>query len=271
MKQASNRGRWWACGPLAAAVLYLLFPAATSAGQGGQDERAKPPTLEETRLALGKWIETQQIIVRERNEWQQGQSMLRGRLELVKSEVAALEEKIAQAQAKVEEADLKRDELLAQKGELEAAGVQLSGAVTGFEGELRRLLPSLPEPLVAKLQPLIQRIPQDPSGTRASVAERFQNVLGILNEINKANHEISVNYEVRTLAGGKPSEVRSLYVGLAQAYFVSSGGEAGIGRPGPEGWEWETSRGVAEDVLVALEILQGKHTPAFVPLPVKLR
>ena len=38
--------------------------------------------------------------------------------------------------------------------------------------------------------------------------------------------------EVRTLSDGKPAEVRTVYVGLAQAYFVSPKGDAGIGRPG---------------------------------------
>jgi hypothetical protein len=48
---------------------------------------------------MGKWIETQQILSKERNEWQQGKEILLGRLELVKKEVASLEEKIAEAQS----------------------------------------------------------------------------------------------------------------------------------------------------------------------------
>jgi Protein of unknown function (DUF3450) len=75
---------------------------------------------------------------------------------------------------------------------------------------------------------------------------------------------------VHTLADGKPAEVKVIYVGLAQAYYVSASGEAGIGRPSPEGWQWEPSKAIADDVSNALEILQGKQSPAFVPLPVKL-
>ena len=36
------------------------------------------PTLDETRLTLSKWIETQQIISKERNDWQQGKEILQG-------------------------------------------------------------------------------------------------------------------------------------------------------------------------------------------------
>jgi hypothetical protein len=270
MTQAPKRARWWIFGTLSAAAAYLLLPVASANGQG-QDGGASKPTLEETRLTMGKWIETQQILSRERNEWQQGKEILLGRLELVRNEVGALEGKIQQAEKSVAEANQKRDELLAQSDQLKATGSLLAEAVQTMEAEVRRLFQALPEPIQTKLQPLFQRIPEDPTNTRASVAERYQNVLGILKLVNDANNEINVNYEVRSLADGKPSEVRALYIGLAQAYYVSANGEAGIGRPGVDGWKWEPSKAVANDVLVALEILQGKHTPTFVPLPVQLQ
>ncbi len=229
------------------------------------------PTLEETRLKMDKWLETQQIISKERKDWQQGKEILLGRLELVKKEIATLEEKTKQAESSVAEANKKRSELLAENDQLTAAVAQLTGAVTGMEGEIRRMFKQLPEPIQTKLQPLYQRIPEDPSKTRVAVAERFQNVLGILNELNKTNNEITVSYEVHNLADGKPSEVKAIYVGLAQAYYVSARGEAGIGRPTADGWKWEPSKAVARDVLMALEILEGKQSPAFVPLPVILK
>jgi hypothetical protein len=76
---------------------------------------------------------------------------------------------------------------------------------------------------------------------------------------------------VRNLAGGKPAEVKTIYVGLAQAYYVSGGGEAGIGRPTPEGWQWQPQNDIARDVLTVLEVLEGKHSPTFVPLPVSVQ
>ena len=230
-----------------------------------------PQSLEETRLTMDKWIETQQIISRERKDWQQGKEILAGRVELVKNEIATLTEKIAQAQTSVADANKKRDELLVENDNLKAVGAQLTEAVTGMEAEVRRLYKSLPAPLQQRLEPLAQRIPEDPANTKVSAAERFQNVLGILNELNKANSEITVNYEVHNLADGRPSEVQAIYAGLAQAWFVSGSGEAGIGRPSADGWQWEPAPRIAGDVLMAVEILQGKQSPAFVPLPVKLQ
>lgn len=247
-----------------------------AAGSAGQSLRSSEggqavPTLEETRLRMSKWIETQQIISRERKDWQQGKEILLGRLELIQQEVATLEEKIRQADSGVAEVEKKRADLLAQKELVTVSGAKLAAVVSTMEGELRRLFLTIPEPTRARVQQLLQRMPEDPADVRISVAERFQNVLGILNELNKANNEINVSYEVQQLADGKPAEVRALYVGLAQAYYVSASGEAGIGRPTAEGWKWEPSKAVAADVLRALDIQQGKQSPAFVPLPVRVQ
>jgi hypothetical protein len=260
-------------GFLLVAALCLLSLGAISANQtsSGTDTAQSPSTLEETRLTMDKWIETQQIISKERKDWQQGKEILVGRLELVKNEVAALEEKIKQAESGVVDAGKKRDALLAENDQLKAAGVQLSEGVTGLEDQVRKLYKAMPEPVQTKLQPLAQRIPEDAANTHVSAAERYQNVLGILNELNKNNNEITVSYEVHSLANGKPAEVQAIYVGLGQAYYVSASGEAGIGRPTADGWKWEPSKAVAGDVLRALEILQGKHTPDFVALPVRIQ
>ena len=228
------------------------------------------PSLEETRLALGKWIETQQIISKERNEWQQGKEILSSRLELVRKEVGTLQTSIQEAQSGSAETAKKRDALLAEKQVLLAAEAQLVESVLGLEIELRRLAHSLPDPVRARIQPLLARIPEDAATTKVSVAERLQNVLGILNEVDKANADLAINYEVHTLSDGKPSEVKVIYVGLVQAFYIGSNGEAGVGHPTPDGWKWQPSTSIADDVATALEILQGKHSPAFVPLPVKL-
>ncbi|MCC6407561.1 MAG: DUF3450 family protein [Planctomycetes bacterium] len=232
---------------------------------------SRTPALEETRLKLGKWIETQQLVSKERKDWQQGKEVLLGRLELVKQEVATLEDKIREAQTKVEEHHLKHGLALDEVDHLKSIANELGVRVAALEEAARRLLASAPEPVQVRLLPLAQRMPDESTKAKVSIAERYQNVIGILNELNKANNELTVSYEIRNLSDGKPAEVRVIYVGLAQAYYVSAGGEAGIGRPSAEGWHWEPSKTIADDVLVALEILQNKHTPAFVPLPARIQ
>jgi septal ring factor EnvC (AmiA/AmiB activator) len=242
---------------------------AAAAALAAQDATA--PTLQETRLTLEKWHETQQIVARERKDWQQGKEVLVARIELLQKEVATLEQKIAQGQAAVAKAESKRAELVAENEQLQATAKVLADAVGGFEQQVRELLPVLPPPVLERAQPIVQRMPAAGAATRVSVAERYQNVLGLLGELNRANQELTVAYEVHSLAGGRRAEVQVLYVGLAQAYSVSARGEAGIGRPGPAGWHFQPAPALARPVLLALEILQGKHTPAFVPLPARLQ
>ena len=232
---------------------------------------AAAPTLDETRLTLSKWIETQQIISKERNDWQQGREILQGRIELVGKETAQLKDRIAQAQVAVQDSNRKRDDLTKQIAQLKETGTQLAAAVTAMEERVRKLATLAPEGLATKLGPLLQRIPADPSATRISVAERFQNVLGIMNELNKANSEITIAYEIRQLSDGSSSEVQVIYVGLGQAYYLSPRGDAGIGRPSDQGWVWTPAKEQAGDIFTALEIIQGKHPPAFVGLPVSIQ
>jgi FtsZ-binding cell division protein ZapB len=245
-------------------------PAAAPA-PAAASEPSDRPGLEETRLTLAKWIETQQIIAKERNDWQQGKEILEGRIELVGKEVSVLKEKIAESVKAVAESDQKKERLVAENEQLKATAAQLATAVSVMEGQVRGLAKRMPQPVAERLAPLLQRIPTEASTTRVTVAERFQNVLGILNEMNRANSEISLSYEVRTLADGSSSEVQVIYVGLAQAYYLSPRGEAGIGTPGEDGWNWKPAPEIAGQLLVALEVIQGKHPPAFVPLPVEIK
>lgn len=228
-------------------------------------------SLEKTRLTLNKWIETQQIISKERNDWQQGKEVLQGRAELVAKEVDVLKGKISTTEVAVVESNKKRDELVAENELLTTATAQLVNAVTVMEKEVRQLATRMPDPVREKLAPLLARIPEGTQSTRVSAAERFQNVLGILNELNKVNSELTVTYEIRKLADGSSSEVQVLYVGLAQAYYISPRGDAGIGRPSENGWVWESIPATSPSIILALEILQGKHSPSFVPLPMKIQ
>ena len=267
-------GRLRIAGGALALGLAVCLPM-TDAVAGGSDASVDDPSiatqLEETRLRMGKWIETQQVIARERNEWQQGREVLVARVELLRKEANALQDKIQEAEAAVAASSKKKEALVAQNDQLKAVAAQTAAAVTVFEADVLKLSKSLPEPLLTKLQPLLQRIPTDPATTKVTAGERFQSVLGIINIVNQAHTDLTVNYEVRTLQSGTPSEVRVLYVGLAQAYYVSASGEAGIGRPTSEGWKWEPSTLISRDVLTSLDILSNKQSPAFVPLPVTIQ
>lgn len=247
------------------AILLIFFAGLAVA------RAAETTGLDAARLALGKWVETQQIIAKEKREWQQGKEILSARVELVNNEIHALEEKLKRTAGQTTDVDQQKQELVSQNETLKSVAGELGSAVAGLETQVRQLFKILPEPIQQKLGPLYDRIPADPAHTKVSLAERFQNVLGILNEVNKLNGEITLVSETRTLANGKPAEVKTIYVGLGQAYFLSAQGEAGIGRPTAEGWQWQAANNLANDLMQVIEILQNKAHPKFVSLPVKIQ
>jgi hypothetical protein len=140
-----------------------------------------------------------------------------------------------------------------------------------MEGRIRLLQDRFPDPLKERIRPLYGRLPADSAHSSISVAERFQNLAGILNEAAKFNGEITLTSEVRTLSDGKPAEVKVVYVGLGQAFFVGGAGQAGTGRPGAGGWEWKGDDSIAPAVQQVVEILQNKAKPSFVLVPVEIQ
>lgn len=261
------------CSRLAIFAVCLHLSAFGVAAQTAEKppEKNSPVDLEGTRAVLDKWIETERIISAEQNEWKQGKGILQDRTELVKREITRLDEQRAEIEKNITEADQKKAEQVASNEELKTQAAVLQGTVVQLEERVRALYARLPETLKSKLLTLYQRIPQNPESSKASLAERFQNILGILNEANKLNNEVTVASEVRTLSNGKPAEVRTLYVGLSQGYYISQDGDAaGVGRPGKEGWDWKPADKLASEIEAAFTVLQNKEHPRFVELPITI-
>ncbi len=223
-----------------------------------------------SQAAIGKWIATQRLIYQERKDWQQQKELLESRVELIRKEIFDLSAKLNETRVTAAEVESKKASQAQAMRSLEDDSAELTRVLDEVEPTVRALHGFLPPTVQEKVAPLFQRLPEDSHATRASVGERFQTVLGILNEINKANGEITVSTEVRTLSDGKPSEVKTLYLGLGQAYYLSVKGEAGIGHPTPNGWVWTPADDLAPKILQAVEILEGTAQPQFISLPVKI-
>ena len=141
-----------------------------------------------------------------------------------------------------------------------------------LEQRTSTLLTRLPEPIRERVKPLSQRIPEDVSDTKLSLSERFQNVIGILNEMNKCSREITEASEVRDLPDGSHAEVTVLYLGVGQAYFCNeNGGVAGVGLAGPDGWAWQQSNDLVEAVADVIAVYRNEQPATYIPLPVEVR
>lgn len=246
------------------AGILLLASIALRASAG------QPESEDAGRAAVEKWIETRRLISQEKQDWRLGKELLADRARILEKEIASIREKTATATNETVEVDRKLAEVRAQNEALDAVAARMRAAVAALETRLPALLARTPDPVRERVKPLVQRLPQNSSDTKTSLPERFQSVVGILNEIGKANGEITVATEIRTLTDGRPAEVKALYIGLGQGYYVSAKGEAGTGRPGAAGWEWKPANEIAARITDALQVLQNKASPHFVSLPVKI-
>jgi hypothetical protein len=201
-----------------------------------------------------------------------GREILNDRLALVQREIASMQARIGEAQKSTADADAKKKELAEENQKLIQASAGLTGTIATLETRTRTLLRRLPEPLRERVKLLSQRIPEDGGVTRLSLSERFLNVVGVLNEVNKFQREVTVTSEVRKLGDGSSAEVTAVYVGIGQGYYTTANGKAaGIGNATAEGWEWTAANAAAPQIQKLIAIMKNELPAEFVPVPVKVQ
>jgi hypothetical protein len=258
-----------ALGILAAASAWANTPSAQQATES--DEASVGARIDSTREVLDRWVETRRIISEEAREWALGKEILESRIDVVKRDLAGAKERVAETDKSITDADRKRAELVEQSEKLKSASAELAATAAAFESRVKDLVRRLPDPIRDKIRPLSQRLPADSAKSELPIAVRFQNLVGIVNEVNKFAREITMTSEIRKLADGSSAEVTVVYIGLAQAYYSGGGGKiAGFGTAGPEGFTWTVANDMAPQVAKLVAILKNESPAEFVPLPLKV-
>lgn len=227
--------------------------------------------LESTRNVLDQWVQTKQIISKEQSDWRLEQSILADTQTLLNSQLERLDTSLEDLKNTATAADEDRSQLTAQKEAIAEASAVVEVHIAELETQMKRVVKTLPTPLVEKIKPLIRRLPDDSNDTKLSLGERVQNIVGILSQTDKFNTTITQTSESRELDGGKVIEVRTLYWGLAMAYYVDAAGEyAGIGYPGKDGWEWPQIDGAGPQIKKLLDVYEGSEEIQFVDVPARI-
>jgi hypothetical protein len=268
---ARRRPRPWLMRTAAGTALLGALLAAPVAAQEATALPAAVDKVEDTRAMLDKWVETRSVIAKERRDWQLGKEMLQQRIEVIKQEIATLRGKIGDAEKSLGDAEKKHQELIRDNARLKEASSALQGVVGALEARTKTLLKQLPEPIKERTKPLSQQLPDNIADNKLSLGQRFMNVIGILNEVDKFQREITVASEVRQIGDGSTAEVTAIYIGLGQAYYVNNKGTAaGIGTPTADGWVWKPANDAAPRIARAIAILKNEKVAEFVPLPVQI-
>ena len=227
--------------------------------------------IDSTREMIDKWVETRRLISREKRDFKLGREMLKERIDIIHREIDSLKEKITSAEASISDADTKRVALMMENERLKSVSHTLSATVVALEYRTKALLKRLPDPLVELVKPLSIRLPDNPEESKFSLAERYQNVIGILNAVNKYNRQISMVSEVRELTDGSSAEVIAVYIGIGQGYYANASGTiAGVGYATAESWHWAAANESAPQIIAVIDILKNEKVAAFVHLPITI-
>ena len=254
----------------AAAAAALL---ACSAGAMAQNQSVEGTWRESMRTSMGRWVEAEKLISSERNAWKLDRELLEYRYAALTNETAALRSATAGINDDYEASAGKCAEYVEEDAKLKALSEVLAEEVAAAEKSVLAILEKAPGPIVEKVRPLSQRIPLDPSTSKAGLGERLQNVVGVLNEINKFSRDITVVSEVMTPEGSDTSfEASVVYFGLGQGYYVNQPGTvAGYGWAGDEGWVWMPSNSIAQAVADVVKIHATEKPAEYVVLPVSIK
>ena len=242
--------------------------AACFAAAGAEAENK----LSATRDTLGKWVETRQLVSKTRADWQTDKETIEQTIALFERELKGVEEQMGKVSTNSSQADKER---VQTEAGIKSANEALEPAqkfAAGFEVQLMKLVPQLPQPLQDILKPTLAKLPADSANTKAKPTERIQVIVGALNEIDKFNNAVTIFNEKRKNPAGTEVAVETVYVGLGGAYFVNEAGDfAGSGTPGAGGWEWTVKPDLAASVKEVIKIYRAEHTARFVALPAVIK
>lgn len=250
--------------PLAALLL--------ACGSHAVAQQTPAEQIVQARSTLEQWVDTRRLISQEKRDWALGKEMLAQRLAVVRREIATLREGIAAQRQSAGEVDQKRAQLTTAVAAATTATAGLQATVQPLEQRTLDLLARVPDHLRDKVKPLSQLIQPQADAGKQSLGERFRNVVGIVNELDKFHRDVSATSEVKSLADGTTAEVTALYIGLGQGYYVNAAGNiAGNGTLTNDRWIWTPANEAAGDITRALKVLKNETVAAFVQLPIRIQ
>lgn len=227
-----------------------------------------PPSAALVQQKLRELVDTKRRTAAVQTEWNEERHLLQNLNAIRQREIEELRALTEAAGERLETAATQRERLFDEKVRHQESRAILLQRIDGLEASLRALLPLLPPVLIDRMPDAAGRLSDPPRETR-SLQDRYRDVLAVLTEIDAFQTVLTVTTERRETSLG-PREVRVLYLGLAQAFFLdASGALAGVGHPGPEGWIWTETPELAPRLKRAFAIHDKKQEPGLVTLPLQ--
>lgn len=251
--------------------LKLLFRVLLVSGAMIATARAED-SVTDTRVALQKWVETRQMTSKLRADWSADKELLLESIRMFEREARNLDELIAKVDKGNGQIQAERTEQEKLEAQYKETSAKIKDLITTLEKKTVALVRTFPAPLQEKLDAFVKRIPEDSNASKLSAGQRLQPLVAILAEADKFNGAITVVSELRKNEAGNVVQVRTMYLGLAQAYFTDKEGKfAGHGTPSGDGWKWKNEASLAPAIAKVIAVYENQQPPAFVTLPVSIQ
>lgn len=223
----------------------------------------------ELRENIDQWVKIEDLISKESSDWQAEKLHMQRLLDLHQTELTQLSEFLSQAAEDAVALQARRDEIEQEKKKLNSARSEFILRLQKLKPRALALYQRFPSPLQTRTEDLFNSIRE--LEAKESPRELTQAIVGLLNAAGEFNASIFTSNEVRAI-DGKRVKVRTLYIGLAIAYFRAENGKsAGIGIPSNDGWQWQSRPELSASIAQAIAVANRESRPAFISLPVKLK
>lgn len=247
-----------------AIVLFSFFAASSVV--------AAPSKVEQTDSLIKKWLAIEQQRNALINDWHQQEPLLKQRLTLLKQEQAQLEKDLATTIDNDSEVEKKRAQLLKSQNSMESGQALLEKSLVDYFQVIAEIHPQLPPPLFKAWQKKLSSA----EFTNADITKKLNTLLELLEQLNDFEQRIShaeTALVLPTPQGDKEIMVQQLYIGLAQAWYVSLDGSlVGRGTPEENGWHWQADNSVdGETILNAIAMIERRSEAKFLQLPISLK
>lgn len=229
-------------------------------------------SIADTRTALQKWVETRQMTSKLRADWAADKELLLESIKMFEREAKNLDELIAKVDTGNGQVAKERAEQEKLEAQYKVTLEKVKALVQELERKTLALAKTFPPPLLEKLDTFVKRIPEDAVASKLTAGQRLQPLVAILSETDKFNGAITVASELRKDEAGNTVQVRTMYLGLSQAYFADKEGKfAGVGTAGADGWKWTNDASLAPVITKAIAVYENEQPAAFVSLPAKIQ
>lgn len=231
---------------------------------------SKNEELDQLKQNVEHWINLKKEISTVQNEWTTDKAIIERELSIAEIEKRELKEELKTVSKQQEDIGKNIESLINQKSELEQAVNGLIPVLDKAETDILTFKPYIPKPLYPAVKKDFESIAKIKN--RNDIIDRLRKLVSLYLKIETMEHETHIVREIFIIKGGTKVEMQVLYIGLSQAFAVSSDGKnAQIGKPFKDGWTWEDKSNMASEIQNAITIYSREVSPEIVNLPISVK